>query len=149
MTGPRTEPGRRQPSPSELLGPADVVEHITTHSDLGWEHLPNRVPQPWGLTFDDGDRRLAAATNAAGQAEDVDPWLVTDDVDFVENLKAEDIQMQVSVWPVSTGVTCSSRFTPVGPSPMWSWRRYSSRKNAILIRNPTCSRANERARWTP
>ncbi len=102
VTGPRRDPTTPAPSLAEALRPADVARHVTTYSDRGWEDLPDPVPQPWGLIFGERDRRLAVATNAAGDAEDVDPWLVSDDVDFVENLKAEDVLTHVNVWPVST-----------------------------------------------
>jgi hypothetical protein len=86
-----------------MLSPADLAHRVSTHSDRGWDDLPDPVPQPWGLIFGERDRRLAAATNAAGDVEDVDPWLVSDDVDFVENLKADDVLLHIRVWPVSTG----------------------------------------------
>ncbi len=103
VTGPRGDSSKPAPALAEVLGPADLAKHVITHSDQGWDALPDPVPQPSGLIFGERDRRLAAATDAAGAMEDVDPWLVTDDVDFVENLKAEDVLAHVRVWPVSTG----------------------------------------------
>ncbi|ETW25558.1 hypothetical protein MGAST_01985 [Mycobacterium gastri 'Wayne'] len=73
------------------------------HSDFGWDVLPDPVPLPWGLTFGERDRRLAMATHAAGEAAGVDPLLVSDDVDFVENLKSVDVAVHVRVYPVGSG----------------------------------------------
>jgi hypothetical protein len=65
--------------------------------------LPDPVPEPVGLTFGERDRRLAAATDVAGEAADEDPIVVTDNVDFVENLKSEDVLGPREVWPVGSG----------------------------------------------
>lgn len=103
VTGPRGNARDPAPGLSDLFGPADVATHFTTHSDSGWEALPNPVPSPWGLTFGERDRRLAMATDAAGDAAEVDPLLVSDDVDFVENLKSPDVAVHVRVLPVTSG----------------------------------------------
>lgn len=102
VTGPR-DAHLSPPGLADLLGPGDVAAHFTTHSDSGWEALPNPVPPPWGLIFGERDRRLAVATDAAGNAADVDPLLVSDDVDFIENLKAAEVAVHVRVLPVTSG----------------------------------------------
>lgn len=61
------------------------------------------MPPPWGLTFGERDRRLVRATDAAGDAADIDPLLVSDDVDFIENLKSPDVAEHVRVLPVTSG----------------------------------------------
>lgn len=43
------------------------------------------------------------ATDAAGDAADIDPLLVSDDVDFIENLKSPDVAEHVRVLPVTSG----------------------------------------------
>lgn len=103
VTGPRDDVNRPPPGLADVLGPGDVAVHFTTHRDSGWEALPDPVPAPWGLIFGERDRRLAVATDAAGDAADVDPLLVSDDVDFVENLKAAEVAVHVRVLPVTSG----------------------------------------------
>ncbi|MGD1255357.1 hypothetical protein ACKUT9_14035 [Mycobacterium seoulense] len=46
---------------------------------------------------------MATATHAAGDAEESDALLVTDDVDFFENLKSEDIAKYIRVLPITSG----------------------------------------------
>jgi hypothetical protein len=43
------------------------------------------------------------ATDTAGEAAGVDPVLVSDDVDFVENLKSVDVAVHVRVYPIASG----------------------------------------------
>lgn len=102
VTGPRGNASDPTPELAALLGQADITTHFMVHSDSGWEALPDPAP-PWGLTFGERDRRLAMATDAAGDAADVDPLLVSDDVDFVQNLKSPDVAVHVRVLPVTSG----------------------------------------------
>jgi hypothetical protein len=103
VTGPRADASASQPALAEVLDQADVASHFTIHSDSGWEGLPNTVPEPSGLTFGERDRRLTAATDAAGQDADVDPLLVTDDDDFLENLRSPEVALYVRVFPITSG----------------------------------------------
>lgn len=103
VTGPRDHPDARQPALAEVLDQADIATHFSLHSDSGWENLPDTVPKSAGLTFGERDRRLAAATDAAGQEADVDPVLATDDVDFFENLSSPDVGVYVRIFPLTSG----------------------------------------------
>jgi hypothetical protein len=91
------------PELAEILSPGDAASHITSRSDAGWERLPETVPHPVGIKFDEGDRRLTVATDVAGEEEDCVALLVTDDVDFLGNLLTAEAQSIVCVFPVASG----------------------------------------------
>ena len=67
VTGPRENVSDSVPQLAAVIGHTDVEANFTLHSDSGWEALPDPAP-PWGLTFGERDRRLAMATDAAGDA---------------------------------------------------------------------------------
>lgn len=103
VTGPREDATKSQPQLAEVLDPADLAVHVTTHSDVGWDSLPDLVPPNAGLIFGERDRRLAVATDTAGNACDCNPLLVTDDTDLVVNLRTAEVAEHINVYPITSG----------------------------------------------
>lgn len=103
LLGPRSRDGSF-PSVAEVLSAEDISQHIETQPDDGWGGLLAAVPESGGRTFDEGDRRLAMATDALGVKEDADAWLVSDDEDFLLNLQDSVVQAKLAVFPVASGI---------------------------------------------
>ena len=77
-----------------------VVSQLESHDDTAWTGLPTHCPPGRGLAFDEGDRRLLASADSACDTCGGDAWLVTDDEDFIQNVKFCIDTNRTAVWPV-------------------------------------------------
>jgi hypothetical protein len=101
ITGPTTN--GTTPALTDVATRQDIDQMFVMCPDTGWSGLPATVPPGNGRHFDERDRRLTAAANAAAEAEEAEAWLVTDDEDLISNLLDDCMMREVYVFPVSSG----------------------------------------------